>query len=117
MNANHESPEMTGLRHLTMSSRLAASLAAFHLDVMGLQVVGGSDANHPLGASAFLSSRPEDESHEIAMFSNPEFVHRAFKVESLAALKRFHQNFAVFVGVWSRRRPDVHRVCPDTVSH
>ena len=25
------------------------------------------------------------------MFSNPEFVHRAFKVGSLAALKRFHQ--------------------------
>ena len=25
--------------------------------------------------------------------------------------------FAVFVGVWSRRRPDVHRVCRDTGSH
>ena len=36
MNANHESPEMTSLRHVGMSSRLAASLAEFHCDVIGM---------------------------------------------------------------------------------
>ena len=58
---------------------------------MGMQVVGGSDASHPIGATAFLSSRPGEEHHEIAMFSNAKHAHRALKVESLAAWKRFYQ--------------------------
>src|SRR6266404_938785 len=72
-----------------MYAKNPASLAEFYRDVMGMQVVGGSDASHPFGPSAFLSSRPREESHEIAIFSNPELAHRAFKVGSLAALKRF----------------------------
>ena len=83
---------MIGLCHVGMYARNPATLAAFYRDVMGMQVVGGSDASHPLGPSAFLSSHPGEESHEIALFSNPEFAHRAFKVASLPALKRFHQN-------------------------
>jgi len=94
MKAEHHNSGTIGLGHVGMYARNTASLAAFYRDVMGLQVVGGSDESHPLGASAFLSSRPDAESHEIAMFSNPEFVHRAFKVGSLAALKRFHQKIA-----------------------
>ena len=82
---------MIGLCHVGMYARDPALLAAFYRDVMGLQIVGGSDASHPLGSSAFLSSRPDEEAHEIAMFSNPRFVHRAFRVGSLPALKRFHQ--------------------------
>lgn len=82
---------MIGLCQVGMYARNPASLAGFYRDVMGLQVVGGSDASHPLGASAFLSSRPGEESHEMAMFSNPAFAHRAFRLESLPALKRFHQ--------------------------
>ena len=91
MKTQNDGSEIIGLCHVGMYARNPALLAAFYRDVMGLQVVGGSDARHPLGPTAFLSSRPEDESHEIAMFSKPEFVHQAFKVESLAALKRFHQ--------------------------
>src|SRR5262249_44375212 len=91
MKADYDHSEIIGLCHVGMYARNPASLAAFYRDVMGLQVVGGSDASHPLGPSAFLTGRPDDESHEIAIFSNPEFVHRAFKVGSLAALKRFHQ--------------------------
>jgi catechol-2,3-dioxygenase len=82
--------EMIGLCHVGMYARNPASLAKFYCDVMGLQVVGGSDASHPLGPTAFLTSRPGEESHEIAMFSNPQFAHRAFKVGSLGALKRFY---------------------------
>jgi catechol-2,3-dioxygenase len=91
MKTDYDSSDIIGLCHVGMYARNPASLADFYRDVIGMQVVGGSDASHPLGASAFLSGRPDDESHEIAMFSNPEFVHRAFKVGSLAALKRFHQ--------------------------
>jgi catechol 2,3-dioxygenase-like lactoylglutathione lyase family enzyme len=87
----HDSSEMVGLRHVGMYARNPASLAEFYRDVMGMQIVGRSDASHAVGATAFLSSRPHEESHEIAMFSNPELAHRAFKVRSLAALKQFYQ--------------------------
>jgi catechol-2,3-dioxygenase len=58
--------------------------------MLGMQVLGGSGPDHPLGASAFLSSRPDQESHEIALFANPVYVHVAFKVCSLAELRSFH---------------------------
>jgi catechol 2,3-dioxygenase-like lactoylglutathione lyase family enzyme len=83
--------EIIGLSHVGMYAKDPVSLAKFYRDVMGMQIVDGSDASHPLGASAFLSSRPGEESHHIAMFSNPELAHRAFKVGSLGALKRFYQ--------------------------
>ena len=91
MKAKQVGPEMIGVCHVGMHARNPASLAEFYRDVMGMEIVGGSDASHPIGASAFLSSRPGEEHHEIAMFSNPELAHRAFKVGSLAALKRFYQ--------------------------
>jgi catechol 2,3-dioxygenase-like lactoylglutathione lyase family enzyme len=91
MKAEHDDSEMIGLCHVGMHARNPAALAEFYRDVMGMQVVGGSDASHPLGLSAFLSSRPSEESHEIAMFANPQFAHYAFKVASLSALRRFYQ--------------------------
>src|SRR5579862_1803226 len=91
MKTDYNKPEMIGLCHVGMYARNPALLATFYRDVMGLEIVGGSDARHPLGASAFLSSRPGEEAHEIAIFSNPKFAHRAFRVGSLTVLKRFHQ--------------------------
>jgi len=82
---------MIGLCHVGMHAKNPAALAEFYRDVMGMQVVGGSDASHPLGASAFVSSRPSEEAHEIAMFANPQFAHYAFRVASLGALRRFYQ--------------------------
>src|SRR5579864_4040559 len=90
MKPEHDSFATIGLGHVGMYARNPAALAEFYRDVMGMQVIGGSDGNHPLGPSAFLSSRPGEESHEIAIFSNPQLAHRAFKVASLAALKRFY---------------------------
>jgi catechol-2,3-dioxygenase len=90
MKTEHDSSEMIGLCHVGIYARNPAALAEFYRDVMGMQVIGGSDATHPLGPTAFLSSRPDEESHEIAIFSNPDLAHRAFKVGSLAALKRFY---------------------------
>ncbi len=83
-----DNSEIVGLCHVGLYARNPASLAEFYRDVMGMQIVGGSDGSDPLGPCAFLSSRPEEESHEIAIFSNPQLAHRAFKVATLAALKR-----------------------------
>jgi catechol-2,3-dioxygenase len=91
MKTNANSSEIIGLCHVGMYAKDSAALAEFYRDVMGMQIVGGSDASHPIGPSAFLSSRPEEEAHEIAIFSTPEFAHSAFKVGSLAALQRFYQ--------------------------
>jgi catechol-2,3-dioxygenase len=79
-----------GLGHVGIYAGNPAALANFYRDVMGMQIVGGSDGSHPLGPTAFLSSRPGEESHEIAIFSNPDLAHHAFKVGSLTALKRFY---------------------------
>jgi catechol-2,3-dioxygenase len=57
---------------------------------MGMQIVGGSSADHPFGASAFLTSRPEEEGHEVALFANQDFRHFAFRVGSLAELRSFY---------------------------
>ncbi len=90
MKTGNETSEMLGLCHVGLYAKNPAALAEFYRDVMGMQIVGGSDASHPLGPTAFLSSRPGEESHEIAIFANPLLAHRAFKVGSLAALKRFY---------------------------
>ena len=37
-----------------------------------------------------MSSRPDEESHEIAWFANPALAHIAFKVSSLARLRSVH---------------------------
>lgn len=84
-------PRVTGVYHLGMHARDPQALAEFYRDVMGMQIVGGSGADDPFGASAFLSSRPADESHEIAIFANPIYKHTAFKVASLADLRAFYR--------------------------
>jgi catechol 2,3-dioxygenase-like lactoylglutathione lyase family enzyme len=103
MKAKHNSSEMIGLCHVGIYARDPAGLAEFYRNVMDMQIVGGTDERHPLGATAFLTSRPDEESHEIAIFSNPQFAHRAFKVTSLAALKRFYDTDR---NLLLRARPD-----------
>jgi len=80
----------TGVHHVGLHASNPAASAEFYRDVLGMKVVGGSSPDHPLGATAFLSSRPNQESHEIALFSNPAFAHVAFKVSSLAELRTFY---------------------------
>jgi catechol-2,3-dioxygenase len=48
---------------------------------------GGSGPEHPAGATAFFSGRPDEENHELVLFSNPRLVHVAFRVASLADLR------------------------------
>ena len=80
----------SGVHHVGLHAKEPAATAEFYRDILGMQIVGGSGADHPLGASAFLCSRPDEESHEIALFANPMFAHVAFKVSSLAELRSFH---------------------------
>ena len=87
-----ETPQLIGVRHVGLSARDPAALAEFYHDVLGLQVVGGSAADTSVfGATAFLSSHPAQESHDLALFADPAFQHIAFKVRSLADLRTFHQ--------------------------
>src|SRR5262245_47261146 len=80
----------TGISHVGLRATDPAASAEFYKDVLGMEIVGGSAPDHPLGATAFLSSRPDEESHEIALFANPDFAHIAFKVSSLAEFRSFH---------------------------
>jgi catechol 2,3-dioxygenase-like lactoylglutathione lyase family enzyme len=77
----------TGIHHVGLRAGNPAASAEFYRDVFGMKIVGGSDSDHSFGASAFLSSRPDEESHEIALFANPAFAHIAFKVSSLAEFR------------------------------
>jgi catechol 2,3-dioxygenase-like lactoylglutathione lyase family enzyme len=80
----------TGIHHVGLRSTNLAASAEFYRDIFGMEITGGSPADHPLGASVFLSSRPDEEHHEIALFANPAFAHVAFKVSSLAEFRFFH---------------------------
>src|SRR6516165_370629 len=80
----------TGIHHVGLRATNPAASAEFYRDVLGMQIVGGSAPDHPIGATVFLSSRPDEESHEIALFTNPAFAHVAFKVSSLAELRSFY---------------------------
>jgi quercetin dioxygenase-like cupin family protein/catechol 2,3-dioxygenase-like lactoylglutathione lyase family enzyme len=77
----------TGIHHVGLRATNPAASAEFYGDVLGMEIVGGSAPDHPFGATAFLSSRPDEESHEIALFANPAFAHIAFKVSSLAEFR------------------------------
>jgi catechol-2,3-dioxygenase len=80
----------TGIRHVGLHVTNPAASAGFYRAVLGMEIVGGSTADHPLGATAFLSSRPDEESHDLALVANPENAHIAFKVSSLAEFRSFH---------------------------
>jgi catechol-2,3-dioxygenase len=85
--SDHAGPGMRGLCHIGIQSKNPAALAEFYRDVLGMKIVGGSAEGSPFGASTFLSSRPEEESHDIVIFANPAFRHAAFKVATLADLR------------------------------
>jgi catechol 2,3-dioxygenase-like lactoylglutathione lyase family enzyme/mannose-6-phosphate isomerase-like protein (cupin superfamily) len=80
----------TGIHHVGLRASNPAASAEFYRDVLGMEIVGGSSPDHPFGATAFLSSRHDEESHEIALFADPAFAHIAFKVSSLAELRSFY---------------------------
>jgi catechol-2,3-dioxygenase len=76
--------------HVGLHATNPAASAEFYRDVFGMEITGGSASDHPLGATAFLSSRPGKEPHDIVLVANREFAHIAFKVSSLAEFRSFH---------------------------
>jgi catechol-2,3-dioxygenase len=87
-----ETPQVIGVHHVGLSAQDPAAIAEFYRDLLGLQVVGGSAADTPIfGATAFLSSHPAEEAHDLALVATPAFQHVAFKVRSLADLRAFYQ--------------------------
>jgi catechol-2,3-dioxygenase len=84
-----ETLQVIGVRHVGLSARDPAALAEFYRDVLGLQVVPMDTS--ALDATAFLSSRPAEQSLDLALFANPAYQHTAFEVCSLADLRAFHQ--------------------------
>jgi catechol-2,3-dioxygenase len=86
--------KITGFHHVGMVAHDPAALAEFYREVLGMTITGGSSADGPFGATAFLSSRPEEENHELALFANPMFRHFAFKVASLNQLRTLHRQIS-----------------------
>ena len=85
-------PQVIGVSHVGLSARDPAALAECYRDVLGLQVVGGSTAEtSAFGATAFLSSHPDDVPVDLALVANPAYQHTAFAVRSLADLRAFHE--------------------------
>jgi catechol-2,3-dioxygenase len=83
--------KITGMYHVGLAARDPASLAEFYRDTIGLAITGGSGADNPFGASAFLSSRHQAEDHELVLFANPALAHVAFRVATLADLRAFYR--------------------------
>lgn len=80
----------TGIHHVGVYAKDPAASAEFYRDVLGMQMVGGSAPGEPFGPSAFLSGRPDEESHKVALFANKALAHVAFKVASLSELRRLY---------------------------
>jgi catechol-2,3-dioxygenase len=85
LNASH-----TQVGHIGLHAKDPAASAEFYKDLLGLEITGGSAADHPLGETAFLSSRPGERAHDLVLAAKPEIAHVAFKVSSLAQLRSFH---------------------------
>lgn len=81
----------TGIHRAGLYAKDPAVSAEFYRDLLGMQIIGGSTPDHPIGVTAFLSSRPDEEHHEIALFANPELGHIAFKVSSLDELRTMYK--------------------------
>ena len=81
----------TGVHHVGLYVKDPAASAEFFRDIFGMQLMGRTGSDHPIGATAFLSSRPDQEHHEIALFANPVYAHTAFKVSSLDELRAMYE--------------------------
>jgi catechol-2,3-dioxygenase len=85
--------KITGVYHVGIAAKNPHALSEFYRDVMGMTIIGGSTGDdRQFGASAFLSSRPDEENHEIVFFADAQFRHTAFKVATLADLREFYRD-------------------------
>jgi catechol-2,3-dioxygenase len=86
----HFARHNAAIGHVGLHAANPAASAKFYQDVFGMEITGGGASDHPLGATAFLTSRPGEQPHDIVLAANPEVAHIAFKVSSLAELRSLH---------------------------
>ena len=85
-------PVVKSVGHVGLFAPDPDALAAFYADVLGMQIVGLGGMN-PAGvrSSLFLSSRPDENAFQVALYANPDNRYTAFQVDSLADLQRFYR--------------------------
>jgi catechol-2,3-dioxygenase len=84
-----ETLRVMGVRHVGLAARDPSALADFYNDLLGLETVPVEMGRG--GPAAFLSSRPDEGSIDLAFFADSALQHTAFEVASLEDLCAFHQ--------------------------
>ena len=83
-------PKVSRLGHFGLRVKDLDRCLPFYRDILGLKITAQSKEDKCL----FLSSRPEEEHHELLISERPEekknISQISFRVESLAELKEFH---------------------------
>jgi catechol-2,3-dioxygenase len=84
-------PSVTGLGHVGLFVEDPAKMTAFYSDFLGMKVTDRGEGDRIV----FLSARPEQEHHELALVKAPErkteVQQVSFTVGSLADLRTFYQ--------------------------
>ena len=84
-------PKVSRLGHFGLRVKNLEKVLPFYRDLLGLQVTAESKEDKCL----FLSSRPEEEHHELLISERPEEQRNisqiSFRVETLDELKDFHR--------------------------
>lgn len=84
-------PKVSRLGHFGLRVKDLRRALPFYRDILGLQVTAESEADKSL----FLSSRPDEEHHEILISERPEeksiISQISFRVDTLEELKEFHR--------------------------
>ncbi len=70
------------LGHVTLPGKDPEVLRDFYCEMFGMLPVGGSSN----GATSFLASHPEEESHDLAWVRDPTIAHIGLKVGTLTEL-------------------------------
>ena len=78
----------TRIGHVGLHVTDPAASAEFHKDVFGLEITGGSESDYPLGATAFLSSRSGEQTHDLVFVAKPEIAHVALELDQDRALRQ-----------------------------
>jgi catechol-2,3-dioxygenase len=85
--------KVSGLGHVGLCVKDLEREVWFFRDLLGMEVTDKSEAP----AVCFLSARPEEEHHELALFRDPEHASSvqqvSFTCESLAGLKELYRRF------------------------
>jgi len=77
------------LAHVGLPAKDPAGLADFYSHYLGLHQVARVSTEQT-GEMVLLSGRPEEEPQELALMSNQQARHIAFKVETLAELRELY---------------------------